>query len=197
MSIWNILLDFDRTVAGGHSGGRTFTTSRPMDETNKEVFLNNVKLWLSKGHRVAIITRGIDSKIESYFQSILNLTPVMNDYDEGEISIYAPDEDTFNSTGDTTWWAEKKAEFVADLINKIGSDNSGAKSLFMDDTEENVEIMSVHFPNMVCLHAEPGEYISTYAKVNEIITKSGGRKNTRVLRRKKTRKTRRNKSFGN
>ena len=43
---WNILLDFDKTVAGGHSGGRVFTPTSPMDSRNQEVFKSNVINWL-------------------------------------------------------------------------------------------------------------------------------------------------------
>jgi hypothetical protein len=193
MSRWNIFLDFDLTVAGGHSGGRHFTEISPMDESNKEIFLENLNNWLEKGHNVAIITRGIDTKIQAFFQNILNITPEMNDYKHGEISIYAPDETTFNSHSNSEWWAEKKTEFVMDLITKIGADKTGAKSLFIDDTVTNVSAMKIHFPNMVCQNAEPGNYEDTYASVNNIISSKGGKRNSR--RRKFTNKTRRTKLF--
>jgi hypothetical protein len=80
----NILLDFDKTVAGGHSGGRVFTPTTPMDSTNQEVFKTNVYKWLKAGHNVAIITRGIDEKISAYFRAILHLrtlkTPIISSY---------------------------------------------------------------------------------------------------------------------
>lgn len=188
MGTWNIFLDFDRTIAEGHSGGHRFTELSPMGEENKKAFLMNVASWLKRGYNVAVITRGIDTAIGPYFEDILGLTPIMNDYKKGSISIYAPDEETFNAHTATDFWALKKTEFVADILEKIGP----SKSIFMDDTEANVEAMKESFPTMICEVAEPGAYETTFATVNSFLPKSGGSRRNKV-RRRQTRREKRTK----
>jgi hypothetical protein len=190
MTIWNIFLDFDRTIAEGHSGGYKFSKGSPMDEDNKRAFKDCLANWMKGGHNVAVITRGIDDAIRPYFETVIDLTPIMNDYKKGSLSIYAPDEDTFYSNPSSDFWALKKTEFVADIIEKIGSSEDGAKSIFMDDTEVNVEAMKTKFPKMVCEVAEPGAYETTFSKVNSFLPKVGGlrKKTGRRFRRKQTRR---------
>jgi hypothetical protein len=189
MSSWNIFLDFDKTIAMGHSGGHKFSKESPMDGDNKRVFLENVTSWLKRGHNFAVITRGIDTSIGPYFKNILGLTPIMNDYKKGSVSFYAPDEETFYSDSSSAFWASKKTEFVADIIGKIGAAEDGSKCIFMDDTEANVDEMKEKYPNMVCEVAPAGDYESTFAKVNSVLPKSGGLRRKTVHRRQ----TRRNK----
>jgi hypothetical protein len=145
---------------------------------------------MEEGHNVAVITRGIDDAIGPYFETVLGVTPIMNEYKKGSLSIYAPDEDTFYANKESSFWALKKTEFVADIIDKIGSSSDGKKSIFMDDTEENVLAMKVKFPHMVCEVAEAGEYESTFAKVNSFLPKVGGmRKNFKLkIKRRQTRR---------
>lgn len=161
------MLDFDRTVAGGHSGGRNFGPRSPMDAANKRAFLSAVAGWLRDGHRVIIVTRGIDVLIKDYFETVLGLMPVMYDMRPGYVSIYAPDEELFNSDGSVDFWATIKTEFVADILKKLESD--GSSTLFMDDTRENVALMAATYPLMTCIEAVPGDYLSTYAAVNNVL----------------------------
>jgi hypothetical protein len=167
MSKWNILLDFDRTVAGGHSGGRDFTERSPMDKANKRAFLLSLNKWLQAGHNVVIVTRGIDVLIRDYFTRILRVAPVMYDILPGHVSIYAPDEELFNSDGSVDFWATVKREFVSDILSKLGSD--GSRTVFMDDTRENVALMAASYPLMTCVTATAGDYLGTYETVNRII----------------------------
>jgi len=168
MSKWNILLDFDRTVAGGHSGGRNFTERSPMDKANKRAFLAALNGWLRDGHRVIIVTRGIDVLIGDYFETILGLVPAMYTISPGRVSIYAPDETLFNSDGSVDFWATIKTDFVADILQTLGSD--GSSTVFMDDTPENVALMAATYPLMTCVSAKAGDYMDTYETVNRIIT---------------------------
>jgi len=193
MSKWNILLDFDRTVTVGHSGGYRYNERSPMDEENKNAFVDNVNRWLSEGHNVAIITRGIDEKVEDYFKRELHITPVMNEFATGNVSIFAPDEVTFAEHTDTEWWANYKVEQVTNLLHIIGYFHKDNKSLFFDDTGENVNAMKASFPSMICQVATAGRYDETFARVNQVIRPpAGGRRKTRASRNKRSKKTRRN-----
>jgi hypothetical protein len=193
MSTWNIFLDFDRTIAEGHSGGHRFSDLSPMGKENKKVFLMNVASWLKRGYNVAVITRGIDTAIGPYFEDVLGLTPIMNDYKKGSVCIYAPDEETYNTHRATDFWALKKTEFVADILEKIGP----SKSIFMDDTEENVEAMKAAFPTMICEVAEAGAYETTFATVNSFLPKSGGSRRKHAHRRQTRRNNKNNKNSRN
>jgi len=161
-----------------------------MDDDNKRIFLECLAKWMQSGHNVAVITRGIDEAIGPYFDAVLGIAPIMNDYKKGFLSIYAPDEETFYSNANGDFWAQKKTEFVADIIRKIGSPSDGSYSIFMDDTVENVAAMKLVFPNMVCEEAEPGEYQKTFDKVNSILPRAGGLRK-RTTRRKQTRRNKR------
>jgi len=168
MSKWTILLDFDRTVAGGHSGGRNFGPRSPMAPANKRAFLSAVNGWLRDGHNVVIVTRGIDVLISDYFERVLGLVPAMYTIVPGRVSIYAPDETLFNSDGSVDFWATIKTEFVADILRTLGSD--GSSTVFMDDTPENVALMAVTYPRMTCVTAKAGDYMDTYETVDRIIS---------------------------
>lgn len=192
MSKWNILLDFDRTVTAGHSGGTRYTKTSPMSEENKNEFKDNVNRWLSEGHNVGIITRGVDLKVEDYFKRELQITPVMNEFATGNVSIFAPDEVTFAEHTDTEWWAQHKVEQVTDLLHIIGYFHKDNKTLFFDDTPENVNAMKETFPSMICQVATAGRYQETLARVNQVIRPTaGGRRKTRASRNKRSKKTRR------
>ena len=66
---WNILLDFDRTIAKGHSDGNKYTYDDNdgtrkvyadiMDYDNITTFIDQLTKWFEAGHKVAIISRGI------------------------------------------------------------------------------------------------------------------------------------------
>ncbi len=51
----NIFVDFDLTIAGGHSGGFAMF-SDPMDTTNKIYIKTKISEWLNKGYNVIIVT---------------------------------------------------------------------------------------------------------------------------------------------
>ncbi len=201
---WNILLDFDKTIAGGHSHGRDFSATSPMDQRNIEVFREQLSSWFQAGHRVAIITRAIDNNIFDYLRgdyvdlfTMTAIDMVKNGYKPGSLSIYAPNDTSFNSSDSTTFWANTKTEYVADFLNKSGTNNPDgiSHSIFMDDTIPNVQAMQVAFPTMVCQAAEPGNYTKTFAFVNKTIgLVSGGkrRKNKRTRTNKQKSKSSRN-----
>jgi hypothetical protein len=200
---WNILLDFDKTIAGGHSHGRDFTATSPMDETNIDVFRKQLSSWFEAGHRVAIITRAIDKNIFDYLRgdyvdlyTTTAIDMVQNGYKSGSLSIYAPNDTSFNSSDSTTFWANTKTKYVADFLNKSDTNNPDgiSHSIFMDDTIPNVQAMQLAFPTMVCQAAEPGNYTKTFAFVNKTIGMSGGRrkKNKRTKTKRQKSKSKRN-----
>ena len=202
---WNILLDFDKTIAGGHSHGRDFTATSPMDETNIDVFRKQLSSWFEAGHRVAIITRAIDNNIFDYLRgdyvdlyTTTAIDMVKNGYKSGSLSIYAPNDTSFNSSDSTTFWANTKTKYVADFLNKSDTNNPDgiSHSIFMDDTIPNVQAMQLAFPTMVCQAAEPGNYTKTFALVNKTIGLSGGRrrKNKRTKTKRQKSKSKRNAS---
>jgi len=192
MSKWNILLDFDRTVTAGHSGGTRYTKTSPMDEKNKKAFVDNVNNWLSQGHNVGIITRGVDQQIFDYFERELQITPILNEFATGQVSIFAPDIVTFSEHDDVEWWAQHKVEQVRELLYIIGFFHKDNKSLFFDDTPENVNAMKARFPSMICQVAVKGRYEETFARVNQVIRPAAGGRRTKASRNKRSKKTRRN-----
>ncbi len=187
----NILLDFDGTCAVGHSGGtyedKYGNPIDPMDSTNKNLFKNNVDNWLANGHNVAIITRGIDRKVMSYFTNVLRMAPILNSFEKRRISIFAPDKTTFYSSGDDQFWANEKTEYVANFLDM--ADSWHLQSIFMDDTAVNVTKMNHTYPNMTCINVKKfGDYNFTFKSVNDFTSKqNGGRK------RKRKHNTRQNK----
>lgn len=187
--VWNIALDFDRTCTDGHSGG-TYQGRDPMTNMNKERFVTEVKEWLYQGHNVVILTRGIDVRVLSYISGLPNLDPIdviLNDFVKGKLCIYAPDEQTFSAHANEKWWANEKVKYMAKFLNK--SDIGENRTIFMDDTIVNVNAMDKAYPYMVCEAAIPGDYESTFAKVNNTVQKKvGGRR--RRTRKNRTRRNR-------
>ena len=164
---WAILLDFDYTSTENHSGGFTYDETWPMSKDNQEAFKRVVVDWLSSGHHVAVITRGIATKLSIYFTTILNMLHVMNDHRNGFLSIYAPDESTFNTDHDAAWWASQKVAFVSSMLD--ASRMSPNDALFIDDTKKNVKAMKRAFPSMICLHATAGEYAQSFSMIQDAI----------------------------
>ena len=164
---WAILLDFDYTSTENHSGGFTYDATWPMSKDNQEAFKRVVADWLSSGHHVAVITRGIATKLSIYFTTILNMLHVMNDHRNGFLSIYAPDESTFNTDHDAAWWASQKVAFVSSMLD--ASRMSPNDALFIDDTKKNVKAMKRAFPSMICLHATAGEYAQSFSMIQDAI----------------------------
>lgn len=162
-----ILLDFDNTATEHHSGGVLYDAGHPMGEANRDTFKRVVSDWISQGHDVAILTRGIDTKISIYFTTILNMSHIMNDHRPGYISIYAPDEKTFREDHDALWWATMKVTFAASFLQVANVSPNDA--IFVDDTAVNVQTMKRAYPSMKCLHAEAGEYVQTFSVLNFII----------------------------
>ena len=163
-----ILLDFDNTATEHHSGGVLYDHEIPMGRENQEAFKRVASEWIHSGHNVAIMTRGIDTKISLYFTTILNMLHVMNDYRPGYISVYAPDEETFyREDQDTLWWANRKVSFVASYLD--AANVSPGDAIFVDDTETNVRTMKHVYPSMKCLHASAGEYAQTFSVLRFII----------------------------
>jgi hypothetical protein len=167
----NILLDFDGTCSGGHSKGRVFNESVPMDKENQILFINSVNTWLNAGNNVAIITRGIGTKIGPYFTNILGIPFVSDNWQQGMVSIFAPDEDTFNSHPDADFWADEKLLYVKRFLDC--SNSLSKNTIFMDDTLINVTEMHLEFPDMLCVHVKKfGDYRFTFQTVNDVLTNS-------------------------
>ena len=53
-----IFLDFDMTIVGGHRRGYAMDHD-PMNKTNKKFIKQKISDWLSNGHNVIIVTRGL------------------------------------------------------------------------------------------------------------------------------------------
>ena len=167
----NILLDFDGTCSGGHSKGRFFNESVPMDKENQTMFVNAVNAWLNAGHNVAIITRGIGTKIGPYFTNILGIPFIADKWQQGIVSIFAPDEATFNAHPDADFWADEKLVYVKRFLDCSGS--SARKTIFVDDTLINVTKMQSEFPDMKCAHvAKFGDYRFTFQTANDFLINS-------------------------
>ena len=69
---WNILLDFDGTIAEGHSNGINYikvdgeVKQNIMGKENIKAFKYELNKWFDAGHKVAIISRGITSVDSKY-----------------------------------------------------------------------------------------------------------------------------------
>ncbi len=164
----NILLDFDGTCSIGHSKGRVFNETVPMDKENQTLFIDSVNAWLNTGHNVAIITRGIGTKIGPYFTNILGIPFITSGFQRGVVSIFAPDEDTFNAHPGADFWADEKLLYVKTFFDC--SDSYGRPTIFIDDTLINVTKMQLEFPDMKCVHVEKfGDYRFTFQTVNNFI----------------------------
>jgi hypothetical protein len=164
----NIFVDFDKTIAGGHSGGFAMTRRDPMTEENKVFIKSKISDWLSKGNNVIIVTRGVDTEIHSYLTKKLGIKHTMNSFSKGELSVYAPDFDTFHRNGDVEF-AILKTEYVDDFLKQ--SNTKSKDSIFMDDTKINVDKMKEKFPEMECLVAKEGDYEHTVSKIDNILKK--------------------------
>ena len=139
-----------------------------MSRENRDAFKGVVEDWLSRGHHVAVITRGISTKISIYFTTVLNMLHIMNDHRNGFLSIYAPDESTFHHPDhDASWWATQKVAFVSSMLDTARVSPSDA--LFIDDTKKNVKTMKRAFPSMLCLHATTGEYARSFSMIQDSI----------------------------
>ena len=183
---WAIMLDFDGTIAAGHSGG-TFDEKQgrhnPMDDDNKTIFKKFVTDMIDEGHSIAIITRAIDTKIASYLNGILNppITITPKKYVPGNISLYAPTETEFNADhGDDepakTFWAGWKVEQAVKFLTECKFKNV----IFMDDTEINVTKMEeqlkikqteLNLTQIISKWADPGKtttpYIATFLFIRD------------------------------
>ena len=182
----NIFVDFDLTIAGGHSGGYAMDHD-PMDETNKKFIKQKIADWLSQGHNVIIVTRGVDTHIDMYLNTKLKIKHTMNSFSKGLLVVYAPTEETFTANG-TAEFAIIKTEYVADFLQK--SQTESKNSIFMDDTPLNVDKMKHQFPKMECIYAFPGKYTDTVSKIDTILQRkkqSAGsmKRKSRKLNKKK------------
>jgi hypothetical protein len=189
----NIFVDFDMTIAGGHSGGFAMRTD-PMDSVNKIYIKQKISEWLDKGHNVIIVTRGVDSHIDQYLTKKLNINHTLNDYKLGVLSVYAPTEDEFWQNNDEYKFALIKTKYVSDFLKK--SDTLPVNSLFIDDTSINVREMKSRFPDMTNFVAIKGNYQDTVSKIDTWLeTKSkkrelGGNRKTRSRKLNNRRKFR-------
>jgi len=210
---YNILLDFDMTCTEAHSSG-TYERD-PMSSTNKDAFVAAAKGWISQGHNVAIITRGIDDAAMDYihkkFGSRFNINPTANDFRPNCLSIYAPDKETFYENSGDDFWSREKTKMVQDFLEYSRGWNQ--KTIFIDDTLANVKMMKLAYPNMKCVfvkHAQSycqhtqqyfnhfnGDYKKTFHIVDEFIAnpdsvndvlKGGKKRKTRKRTRKNKRK---------
>jgi hypothetical protein len=198
MAKWNILLDFDRTIAEGHSGGVDFSENSPMGEANKIAFETYLQKWLAAGHNVAIITRGIDVKIGHYFKWILKIPITLKGFKPGKLSIFAPTAETFYAHPEDEFWAVEKTKYVQSFLEKSGTNNPFGIShtIFMDDTQLNMDEMWKKYPwnptRMICHTAVPGKYKVTFNFVDSVVGEmTGGKTRKRRRTNKKTRRKRR------
>jgi hypothetical protein len=185
----NIFVDFDMTIAEGHSGGYAMHHD-PMDDENKEFIKQKISLWISEGHNVIIVTRGIDSHIDMYLTKILKIDHTMNSFRKGILAVYAPTEETFsNPANGTTKFSIIKTEYVDDFLKK--SKTESKNSIFMDDTTLNVDQMKKKFPEMECVYAVPGDYNDNVSKIDTILQR---KKQAAGSRKRKSRKLNKKKS---
>ena len=185
----NIFVDFDMTIAEGHSGGYALYHD-PMGNENKKYIKTKISDWLSEGHNVIIVTRGIDSHIDMYLTTVLEMEHTMNSFRKGILSVYAPTEETFsNPANGTAEFAIIKTEYVADFLQK--SQTESKNSIFMDDTTLNVDKMKQKFPKMECIYAVPGDYVDTVSKIDTLLQRkkqaAGSRKRKSHNLKKKSR----------
>lgn len=166
----NIFVDFDLTIAEGHSGGYTMDHD-PMDEQNKIFIKHKISEWLKNGHNVIIFTRGIDFHIDMYLTA-LGINHTMNSFTKGKLSVFAPNEDTFITENSTSKFAIIKTIYVDDFLTK--SKTESKHSIFIDDTELNVDKMKQKFPEMECIYAVPGNYQENVSKIDVLLPKQGG-----------------------
>ena len=170
VTLWNSFLASERSTYFSSIDCRKQTTEADNND-HKKIYKKFIKSvvsdWISQGHDVAILTRGIDTKISIYFTTILNMSHIMNDHRPGYISIYAPDEKTFREDHDALWWATMKVTFAASFLQVANVSPNDA--IFVDDTAVNVQTMKRAYPSMKCLHAEAGEYVQTFSVLNFII----------------------------
>ena len=164
----NIFVDFDYTITEKHSGGKAMDKD-PMPPDNKTFIKDKISEWLTKGHNVIIVTRGIDQQIDEYLTRKLNLPPVMKSFIKGQLSVYAPDIATFRAN-DGDKFAIIKTQNVDDFLKK--SNTEPKNSIFMDDTKLNVTAMGKKFPGMTCIVATRGKYKDTISKIDHWITSS-------------------------
>ena len=157
----SIFVDFDGTIAQGHSGGFAMKKDPMPDDDNKIFIKNKIIEWLSKGHNVIIVTRGVDGQIHRYLDS-LKIPHVMKSFTKGVLSVYAPDIATFTIRTTTKdkdakakYFANLKTKHVSDFLTKSGTQSKN--SIFMDDTELNVTEMQKIFPDMTCITASNGD----------------------------------------
>jgi len=185
----NIFVDFDMTIAEGHSGGYALHHD-PMGNENKKYIKAKISDWLSEGHNVIIVTRGIDTHIDMYLDTKLKIKHTMNSFSKGILSVYAPTEETFsNPANGTAEFAIFKTEYVADFLQK--SQTEPKNSIFMDDTTLNVDEMKQKFPQMECIYADPGDYMDTVSKIDTLLQR---KKQAAGFRKRKSRKLNKKKS---
>jgi hypothetical protein len=90
----------------------------------------------------------------------------MNSYISEQLSVYAPNEKTFNINGSSEF-ALIKTEFVRHFLN--ASKTLSINSFFIDDTLENVALMNKKFPDITCVQAIPGKYLDMLSKIDNWI----------------------------
>jgi hypothetical protein len=181
----NIFVDFDHTIAGGHSRGYAMRFD-PMDKPNKKFIKQKIADWLSDGHNVIIVTRGVDTHIDMYLDKKLEIEHTMNSFRKGILAVYAPTEETFErhqGMNGTAEFAILKTEYVADFLQK--SQTEPKNSIFMDDTTLNVDEMKQQFPQMECIYADPGNYPDTVSIIDTILQR---KKQAAGSRKRKSRK---------
>ena len=180
----NIFVDFDMTIAGGHSGGYAMDHD-PMDETNKQFIKRKILDWLYNGHNVIIVTRGVDTHIDMYLDTKLKIKHTMNSFNKGLLAVYAPTEETFKANG-TTQFAIIKTKYVEDFLRQ--SKTKSDYSIFTDDTELNVDKMKQKYPNMRCIYAVPGNYMDTVSQIDDILQHKKQEAGSRKIKSRKLKK---------
>jgi hypothetical protein len=183
----NIFVDFDGTIAGGHSGGFAME-KEAMDETNKQFIKRKINDWLYNGHNVIIVTRGINTHIDMYFDTKLQIKHTMNSFRKGLPAIYAPTLEEYSTNG-TEQFAIIKTKYVADFLRQ--SKTKSNYSIFADDTQINVDKMKQKYPDMRCIYAIPGDYKNTVSEIDAILQY---RKQEAGSRKRKSRKLNKKKS---
>ncbi len=156
---WLIVLDFDKTLAPGHSNGHplikdAFVVPNIVEKTAKEFVATRLESWIRAGFAVMINSRSIESQLREYLTAttppapgetrkwfgqrpeIFNKDPC--NYKPNLIGICAVKNDT--EMGADAWAANNniKIEKIKTYVREmVAAGNPPHRILFADDTEIN------------------------------------------------------------
>lgn len=182
-----IALDFDLTLTDSHSGGFAMKHYKEgkfdMSVPEKDMFRSKITEWAGKGYHIIILTRNVDTEIEDYLNTFFS---GIQQY----FTILAPDAEKYASSYDAMEWAKWKRDTLQRHLKNMPK----AKTVFVDDTKVNVDVMQ-SLPNVVSYHKPAGiSYTETYRKVKDFLDDPDGELRKKLAARggrsKKYRRTR-------